>query len=346
MIRLRFAAWAVVLFVSPFVSQAVRAQTPAQAALVPATDDYARGVEEFRQRRYEAAVEALGRVPESDPRRTEADLYAGKALLNLNRADEAEAKLQRVIAARPASDDAAYLLATALFRRGQARDALRAFDYAARLKAPSADDLKIIGLCYALLRDYEAAAINLDRALALAPDNTEARYFLGRVRFEQNDYDAAARLFGEVLRRDPRHVRAQNNLGQVLEAKGEIDEAIAAYRRAIELDTSSARPSELPLLNCALLLVQRDRADEALALLEQAKIVNPASAQVRFELGKLYLRLDRRADAERELARATELDPRHVGAHYQLGQLYRRLGKQDLSQRLLAISERLRGNSP
>lgn len=327
-----------------FDLSAQNAAPPSVSAIT--TDDFSVAVEHFNSRRYEASLESLARIDDKHPRKAEADLYAGKALLNLNRFVEAETALRRVVTVRPGSDDAAYLLATALFRQGRAGDALRVFDHAVALKAPGADDLKIIGLCHALLRDFEAAARHLTRALALAPDNTEARYYLGRVRFEQNDFDAAVVAFDEVLQRDPRHVRAQNNLGQALEAKGEIDRAIVVYRKAIELDRDSRRASELPLLNCALLLLQRDGVEEALTLLDRAKTLNPASAQVRFELGKLYLRLERRADAERELARAVELDPRHVGAHYQLGQLYRRLGKQDQSRRLLAISERLRGNSP
>lgn len=344
--RLAVAGLIVVFFTFNQSAQTPASQNPAPPRVdAIATDDFAAAVEHFRNRRYETSLEAFGRIGDDHPRKAEADLYTAKSLLNLNRFVEAEIALRRVIAVHPASHDAAYLLGAALFRQGKARDALVIFDRATALKAPGADDLKLIALCHALLHDYETAALRLSQSIALAPDNLEALYYLGRVRFEQNDFDQAAAVFGEVLRRDPRHVRAQNNLGQSFEAKGENDHAIAAYRRAIELDRSSARPSELPLLNCALLLLQRDAIDEALALLDRAKTINPASAQVRFELGKLYLRLERRADAERELARAVELDPRHVGAHYQLGQLYRRLGKQDLSQRLLAISEQLRGNN-
>lgn len=342
-VRLRRSAVASLIVLS-LLSFDLSAQTVLPRS-ANAADDFAVAIEHFNNRRYEASLESFGRIDEKHPRKAEADLYIGKSLLNLNRFAEAESALRRVITARPTSDDAMYLLAAALFRQGRAGDALRVFDHATALKAPTADDLKIIGLCYALLRDYAAAARQLNNALSLSPDNTEARYYLGRVLFEQNDFDQAIVAFGEVLRRDPRHVRAQNNLGQSLEAKGEVDRAITAYRRAIELDRTSARPSELPLLNCALLLLQRDAVDDASMMLERAKTINPASAQVCFELGKLYLRLERRADAERELARAVELDPRHVGAHYQLGQLYRRLGKQDQSRRLLAISERLRGNN-
>ncbi len=70
--------------------------------------------------------------------------------------------------------------------------------------------------------------------------------------------------------------------------------------------------------------------------------MNPSSAKVRFELGKLYLRIGKNKDANQELVRATELDPQHVGAHYQLGQLYKRTGKADLGRKQLAISEQLR----
>jgi tetratricopeptide (TPR) repeat protein len=298
----------------------------------------------FKQSNYAGAAEVLAKVAENEPQRIETYLYLGKALLKLERFGEAAEAIRRYTAARPSDTDGAYLLAYVLFRQGRPADSLAVYRQAVRIKPPAADDLKIIGLDYGLLGDYRLSAEFLGRALALDPDNLEARYYLGRVYFTQNLFANAIEEFQTVLRRDPRHVKAQNNLGQALEGRNEIEGAMAAYRRAIEIDRDSPKPSELPLLNLGKLLLQRDEMSEALSLLQRAAAINPASAPVRFQLGKAYIRLGRTAEAEKELVRACTLDPRDRGAHYQLGRLYLRLGKTELGRRELELSERLGEN--
>lgn len=117
---------------------------------------------------------------------------------------------------------------------------------------------------------------------------------------------------------------------------------MAAYRRAIELDAHSRSPSELPLFNLGVLLSQRNETKEALVWLERAAKANPASAQVRFQLGKEFLKLGRTDEAERELVEATRLNPQDIGAHYQLGRLYQRMGQHARARQQMQISESLR----
>lgn len=298
----------------------------------------------FREKHFTAAAKAFASIPESHPKSPDAQLYLAKSLINTGRFAEAEAVLRRYTAAAPASHDGFYLFAYILFRQGRAKESLGIYQSAANLKAPAPDDLKIIGLNYALLEDYGRSADYLERSHVADPANTETLYYLGRARYMQNRFAEASSAFQEVLRRDPRHVKAQNNLGQVFEARNDVDEAVAAYRRAVEIDLNSSKPSELPLLNLASLLIEKNEIEEALALLTRAATVNPASAKVRFQLGKTYLRLGRLTDAERELLQATRLDPKDIGAYYQLGRLYHRLGKKELARQTLATSEQLRSN--
>ncbi len=312
--------------------------------LVPAQEvnTFEQGMSLFRCGDFAKATKVFANVREGDPLRAEAQLYLGKAFINMGRFGDAEIALRRHVVARPTSDDGLYLLAYTVFRQGRAKESLELYEAGASLKAPAADDLKIVGLNYGLLGRYDLSAKFLEASLAADPHNIEARYYLGRARFTLNHFEEALEAFREVLRRDPAHVKAQNNVGQVYEAENNIDAAIAAYRRAIELDENSARPSELPLLNLGVLLFAKNETPEALALLERAAKANPASEQARFQLGKAYVKLGRMDEAERELVEATRLDPQNVGAHYQLGRLYQRLGRRDLARRQMEISESLR----
>ncbi|HEX4951084.1 MAG TPA: tetratricopeptide repeat protein [Blastocatellia bacterium] len=295
----------------------------------------------FKAGRYAEAADAFNAVVVTEPQSAEALLYLSKSLINVERFQAAEAALRRYIALPAITADGAYLLAYVLFRQGRAADSLGVYQTAVLRQPPVADDLKIIGLNYGLLKDYERAAEWLQKALALDTNNLEARYYLGRVRYTQNRFAEACREFQAVLTRDPNHVKAQNNLGQALEGMNDIEGARAAYQRAIELDRHNSKPSEMPLLNLAIFHLQRDEVDAALPLLTRAASLNPASAQVRFQLGKLYLRQSRWNEAEKELRAATQLAPDDKGAHYQLGRLYHRLGKTELARQELAISEQL-----
>ena len=91
-----------------------------------------------------------------------------------------------------------------------------------------------------LLNNYNDAAHYLELSLKMNPDDVEARYHLGRVRYQQNQFDLAIAAFQEVIKRDPRNVKAFDNLGLSLEAKNQAEAATAAYKKAIELDEAAS----------------------------------------------------------------------------------------------------------
>jgi len=247
----------------------------------------------------------------------------------------------------PRSDDAAYLLAYIRFRQNEPKESLQLFADAARLKDPTADDLKV-ALNYVLLGDYDDAAHYLEQSLAMDPENVEARYHLGRVRYQQNRFQLAIAAFQEVLRRDPNHVKAEDNLGLSLEATNQIDaaiaayrKAIAAYRKAIALDERLSVHTEQPYLNLGTLLAKNDRAEEAIPLLTRAVAIAPTSGKARFQLAKACFALNRFEDARGEAEKAVSTDPKDSSSHYMLGRIYQRIGKGDLAREQFRITEQL-----
>ena len=209
------------------------------------------------------------------------------------------------------------------------------------MKPPTADDLKIVALDYVLLNDFADAGRYLEIAVKLDPNNLEARYHLGRVRYEQNRFDEAIAAFHEVLKRDPGNVKAEDNLGLCLEAKNEMDQAISAYRKAMELEGTSTVRSEQPYLNLGTLLIKLNQADKAVPVLSQAKEINPKSSKVRYQLGKAYFDMSRLPQAKMEAEEAARIKPNDVPTHYLLGRIYQRLGKADLAAQQFKLTETL-----
>lgn len=295
----------------------------------------------FRQRLWAQSASAFAECEKKDAARTDALLYRGKALVNLGQFADASAALESYRKNHPQSDDAAYLLAYVRFRQNQPKESLRLFTDAAKLKHPAPDDLKIVALDYVLLSDYDDAARYLEESLAMDPANVEARYHLGRVRYQQNRFDLAIVAFQEVLRRDPRNIKAEDNLGLGLEAKNEVDRAIGAYREAIKLDENSPVHDEQPYLNLGILLAKSGRSQEAVPLLVRAAEITPNSGKIHYQLAKTYFDLNRFEDARHEAEKAVSLEPDQSSNHYLLGRIYQRSGNRALAAEQFQLTEAL-----
>jgi tetratricopeptide (TPR) repeat protein len=301
----------------------------------------------FQQHRWAEAASAFDQCEKNTPGKTTASLYRGKALVNLGKFDEAASALESYRAAHPESDDAAYLLAYVRFRQDKPKESLELFTTAARLKNPTPDDLKNVALDYVLLNDYADAARYLEQSLTAAPGNLEARYHLGRVRYQQNRFDLAVAAFEEVLRRDPSNVKAEDNLGLSLEAKNEVDAALAAYRKAVNLDENlpaqnvPAEHNAQPYLNLGTLLAKSGRLEDAIPPLLRASALAPNSGKAHYQLAKTYFDLNRLDEARQEAERAVALDPSDSSDHYLLGRIYQRSGKSEQSHEQFRITEQL-----
>jgi tetratricopeptide (TPR) repeat protein len=297
----------------------------------------------FKQRKWTEAQAAFQQIEDASPGQTDALLFAGKCLVNLGKFGEAGAALQTYRTKHPQSDEAAYLLAYVRFRENKPRDSLQLFTAAAQLKAPTADDLKIVALDYVLLNDFDDAGRYLEDALKRDPENAECLYHLGRVRYQQNRFDDAIAAFNHALRLQPNDVKTQDNLGLSLEAENQTDAAVQAYRKAIALDQASDVHSEQPYLNLGSLLSKSNRSAEAVAPLQQAAHIASNSNQVQYSLGKTYFDLGQLDNAQTELEAAVRIDPKSRESHYLLGRIYQRLGKTELAAQQFKITESLIG---
>lgn len=299
------------------------------------------GSQLFYQHHWQEAAEAFQNCELGSPGKTDALLYRAKSLINLSDFTGAAAALDSYVANHPDSDDALYLLGYVRFRQNRPQQSLETFARAAKLKAPQASDLKIAALDYVLLNDYESAARYLEESLKMNPQDAEARYHLGRVRYEENQFDSAIAAFEEVLRQEPANVKAEDNLGLCLEAKNQNEQAIAAYRKAIEMDETSTQRNAQPYIDLGKLLNTLNRAAEADPLLSEAVKIQRDSAPAHYELGRALFLLGRLQESRAQLIEAIRLDPDNSSPHYLLGRVYSRMGKPDLAQEQFKMTESL-----
>jgi Flp pilus assembly protein TadD len=133
---------------------------------------------------------------------------------------------------------------------------------------------------------YLEAVENLQKALRLRPDFTDARFNLGTSYAALGRTDEALACFRAVLERAPRSADTHSNIGAVLQERGELDAAVASYQRALAIQPDLVEA----LNNLGTLLERRNRRREAMALYRRALDADPRSARAAYNLGLAHLR--------------------------------------------------------
>ena len=259
-------------------------------------------------------------------------LVEAQALLDQGKLTEAEGAVRGYLGTHADSADAHYLLGYILFKEQNPRASLEQYTDGARYREPSALDLETIGCDYFLMEDYAAADRWLTKAVEKNPGDATAQYFLGRAEYNEKHFNEAVRAFTECLKLDPNNVKAADNLGLSYEGLGKTEDALAAYRKAIALDTAVSRTNPGPYLNLGTLLVDNNRPSEAEPYLAQAAKIGPADSRAHRELGKAFLQLNRLEEAQAELEKAAELAPQSAPVHFLLAQVFRKRGLADKAQ--------------
>ena len=143
---------------------------------------------------------------------------------------------------------------------------------------------------------------------------------LGGAHEARSEFDAALGRYETASRLAPRTPEVHYNRANALRQLGRMPEAEAAYRMSLEVSSGTFVPA---LINLSHLVRAAGRLAEATALMEQARALAPANAEVWGGLGVLYRQHGQVAAAREAHARALELDPASATTHYNLGNLLR-----------------------
>lgn len=281
-------------------------------------------------------------------------LATAVALMEKGRLDEAEAIAREDLQRVPESGAAHFLLGYILYKQVQteakridpnpnavyaappkslielrernAKQSLAEFTAGARYRTPSAFDLKIVAMDYVLLGDFVDADKWLTRSLQWNPVDSDGWYQLGRTKYSENRFIEAIDAFKKCLAIDATNVKAEENLGLAYAGMGKVPEAINAYQTAIDWQTSSAAKDVEPYFALGTLLLDQNRAGDAIQVLLQATQIAPLVFQGHELLGKAYFQTEELTAAQTQLEKAVNLSPDTARLHYILGQIYRRQG--------------------
>ncbi|MDA0840814.1 MAG: rhomboid family intramembrane serine protease [Planctomycetota bacterium] len=112
--------------------------------------------------------------------------------------------------------------------------------------------------------------------------------------------------------------------GIALHRNDELEEAAEEYRKAIELN----QKSKTAYYNLTLILIQKNKQDEAIALIHTLLLIDPEYTQAYILLADIYNIRGMFELAYEQLMKAKEVDPSNASVHRELGLLCARYGTQ------------------
>ena len=254
-------------------------------------------------------VEQLRKVIALAPTFARAHLALGKALLQDGKVTDAVTALEEAARLEPQSGESHYQLGLALARAGRADEAAAQLKKGRDLVAAADRDqnanLDIAEGRAALEKgDLEQAAARFRHAIQLRPDSSDAQRYLAVVQEKQADAgkDDPARvaelegyirhgkfkeveaLLGEYVKERPKSSWGWYALGYSLFAQQKIGDSINALAKSLELDIRNAEAHKT--LGRNLMII--GRFDAAQVEFEQGLRYKPDSAEIHYNLGKLF----------------------------------------------------------
>jgi tetratricopeptide (TPR) repeat protein len=138
------------------------------------------------------------------------------------------------LSTRPDHWSSHYNLGNYFLSRGMLKDALTAFQTAAKLDVQGIQPLVNMSIAQARTGNLQSAEDSLGRALALDPKSAAANFNMGLLKAEQGDLSEAENCLRKALAEDPVLAEAAYNLSIIL-AGDRLDEALLWAEKAANL---------------------------------------------------------------------------------------------------------------
>jgi tetratricopeptide (TPR) repeat protein len=134
------------------------------------------------------------------------------------------------------------------------------------------------------LGERDKAHEELDAITRAYPQNTEAKYQVGFLAWQEKDYKKALQVFTELYKLNPRDLRGLVGIVETLASQGRIADAIPEVDKALQ-----AEPDRRDLkLTKANLLARAERYDDAIVMFQAMVQKEPNAPDLLFRLAEVY----------------------------------------------------------
>jgi tetratricopeptide (TPR) repeat protein len=289
------------------------------------------------ERRRELLRTAVIRYP------SDVDLLVSLHLSYKEDADESMRWAQAAVAANPNIPVTLEHLASSLARKKEWESAVACWRKAITLSPNYAIAHMHLGGALRELGDFVGAEAELRLAVELYPELFGTHYNLGAFLCDnKQDFEGAIDCFRKAIELCPDLCFCYSSLGGALGANGDIDGAIAAYLKAIELDTPDAM---VHLQLASRLIGDKKELDEGILQIRAAIQLDPEMSYAHYFLGIMLEEKDLGA-AISSYRRAVDLDPKNADCQNSLGIALYRSGQWQESHDALLESIELGEDGP
>src|SRR5437763_4598145 len=248
----------------------------------------------------------------------------GKIYTAQGRYKEAASTLEAASRYRPDAQDVLLDLAIAYFDADEFKQTLTPLDAALARDPQSVGARHMRGKTLFMLGEFDRAAVELEAALKLAPDDYDISYTLGLVYLKQHKLAPAQQIYERLLRRLGDHPQLHILFGRAYRETDFLPAAIDEFKRAVALDPHFPR-AHYYLGLTYLLKDGAARLDDAAEEFKVELDSNPEEFFANYYLGVVYV-IQRKWDlAVGLLEQATRIEPRNPDPHFHLGQAYQAL---------------------
>ena len=318
--------------------------------------------------RYDLLVEEYKGKPiglDAKVKLAEMDLLAGKQA-------EAERQVQEVLKQNPRSSDGLILSGRMALARRNGKDAVQAFRIVLHDQPDMAMVHYLLGQAYQLTGEINLAKESFEQAVALYPDQVEAKRSLAVLDSKSGRYEQAHARLDDLLKRRPDDVDALNMLmmldlvtknwseaertlqrlqavakesllthmaeGRLHQALGRFERAVAAYERAAILAPSDPEP----LLSLVKLEIAQGHLHQVKLRMEAMIAKQPDHVYAHGLLGEVSMMAGDYSGADVHFDQATKLNPKWLTPWLNWGSLW--LGQKRFDQAILVVKNGLRTN--
>ena len=291
------------------------------------------------------AIPELQQAARLDPQSGEAHYQMGLALSRAGRKEEAAAELRQGRELSSADDrnqnvNLDIAEGRAALDKSDLDQAATKFRHAIKLQPESSDAHRYLGVVLEKRGDTEGASDAYEKAVDLNPGDVVARQSLQKLLeahvatddparmaefegyFRESRFKEVEPLLTDYVKEHPQSSHGWYALGYSLFAQQKIGESIRALAKCLQLDVKNSEAHKI--LGRDLMII--GRFDDAQIEFEQGIRYAPQSAEMHYNLGKLFSMQDNWAPGRKEFEEALRIDPSYVEALDALGLTQEALG--------------------
>ena len=235
------------------------------------------------QNQFQKALTHYVKAVHAEPHSAPLHHNLGLLLLKKGQILEASKQFQNVITLHPEHLDAHFYLGVIQLSQGDTEKAKSCFENVLGIDGEHVEALTNIGVVE-LKHDNPQKAIDyFTKALSLDNYHIEARNNLAATFIHHDRFENALMHYDILVQAYPDNIEYRYNSGVAEMSLGHLEKAQSHFQHILSIDPKHFES----LTNLAAIFIRLEEKDEALALLEQAKIINPDDTATQFMLNAL-----------------------------------------------------------